>query len=821
MIKNYLKTAWRNLLRNRTLSLINLVGLSISVAFCALLFFHMRYEQSFDRFHQKKDRLFRVETSNISDDDPNQKPGKSIFAALTRDADAEHMLELPAVVGPDMKRQFPEVNSFTRIKENDSHMGQLLVRADKQVYKQEHSLFVDENFFNNLSFPLLKGNANSVLASPNGVVLSASTAKKFFGTQDPIGKTIEIVGDSNRLMTISGIAADAPANSSIQFGMVMPVTADPAFAEDIREQFNHMDYELLVELKAGADKAAFAGKVNGWMKGYFLNQIAKDWQMKPAVVNAFGWFLRPLADGHYNVSHPWGHYTDVKSLYQLACIVVVILLLASLNYVLITVSNAVSRSQEIGVRKVMGAGRGNVILQFWVETQLIVAFAVLVGMGLALLGVPLLNKVIGSGVTYGSISWGEVLVAGLALAIGLGVLAGYYPAMLISRLKPVSILKSFSAFRVRPRFSRVLVVVQFTCCVVLMMAAFVINRQMNYVNHKDLGFDKDEVLMIRNPAFEPAFTKRVKEGLYAFARTQPSILYHSAMNGGLSGEYNINGFKLNGQQQWMRELTVDFDYFEMLGVQLAEGRFFSRKYALDTSDKVRPMVVNEAMVKLLGKDFRLGVYDEALRGTIVGVVKDYHIESLSQKIQPTVHVLVNRFTGTFLFKVRAGQMPATIAALGSVWKGVSNNYPFEYTFLDESIAQMYEADMRWRKAVQAACGFAILIACMGLFGLAAIVAANRTREVGIRKVLGASVSELAALLSKGFLGMVGLSFLLAAPLSWWLMNRWLEDFAYRIQISWWMFGVVGLTAVVVALVTVGFQVLKVARANPVEALRSE
>jgi putative ABC transport system permease protein len=680
---------------------------------------------------------------------------------------------------------------------------------------------VEENFVRNLSFPLIRGNAGNVLASAKGVVLSATTARKFFGDKDPMGRTIEIVSDIDRLMTVVGIAADAPANSSIQFGMVMPLSADPEFARDIREQFNHMDYALLVELSTPANRPAFLQKMNKWMKGYFLDHVAKDWQMKPAAVRDFGWFLRPFADGHYNVSHPWGHYTDVKSLYQLGCIVLVILLLASMNYVLIAVSNAASRSQEIGVRKVMGAGRGSVILQFWVETQVIVGFAVLAGLGLALLGVPLLNKVIGSGVTYGSISWGEVFVAGLVLSIGLGVLAGYYPAMLISKLKPVSILQRFSAFRVRPGFSRVLVVVQFSCCVVLMMAAFVIDRQMEYVNHKDLGFEKDQVLMIGNPTYDRDFTKRVKDGLYAFARTQPSIVHYSAMNGGLTGEYNTNGFKLNGQQQWMRELTVDFDYFELLGLQPVQGRFFNRSFTLDTSRAVRPMVVNEAMVKLLGKDFRLGVFDEALGGTIIGVVKDYHIESLSQAIQPTVHVLANRYAGTFLFKVRAGKMPATIAALEAVWKKVSNNYPFEYTFLDETITQMYAADMQWRKSVQVSCGFAILIACMGLFGLAAITAANRTREVGIRKILGASVSGLAAMMSRGFLGMVGLSFLIAVPLSWWLMNRWLGDFAYRIELSWWMFGMVGLIAVAVAMITIGFQVLKVARANPVRALRQE
>ena len=820
MLLNYLKIAWRNLLRNRTLTLINLTGLSISVAFCVLLFFHIRYEQSFDRFHRNGDRLYRMEMSNIWAD-PNDKPKGGFFAALTRAEDQNNSLEFPLIVGRDLAAAFPEIDRVTRFKDISSHMGDPLVRADKKVYKETHALFADANFFQTFSFPLLKGDAKTVLALPGNVVLSASVAKKYFGDQDPVGKTIEIANDSDRLFRVSGVVADAPANSSIQYSLVLPLEGDRFYARDIRERFNRSDSYLIVELKPGANEAAFMQKVNHWMRGYFLPETAKGYSLTPEQVKGFGWWMRPLSDGHFNASEGWGHFTDVRAIYQIASIVVIILLLASLNYVLITVSNAASRSQEIGVRKVMGAGRGNVILQFWVETQLIVGLAVVVGIGLAYAGVPLLKAVIGSGVSRADISWGEVWAAGLVLALLLGLLAGYYPAMLISRLKPVSVLKSFSAFRVRPRFSRVLVVIQFSCCVVLMMAAFVIERQMNFVNGKDLGFDKDQVLIVHNQSYDREMTKRIKAGLFAFARTRPDILASCDMTGGLDGAYNMNGFKLNGQQQNMREIAVGYGYFDMLGLKIVMGRSFSPLYALDTAKAARVCVVNETMWKLLGKEARLGVYDTALLRTIVGVVKDYHFERLSQKIGPQVHVLTGRFSSDFLFKVRAGRMQPAIAALESEWKRVTNNYPFEYTFLDQTIARMYEADMRWRKAIELSCGFAVLIACMGLFGLAAISAANRTREIGIRKVLGASVSGLAAMMGRGFLGMVGLSFLIAAPLAWWLMNRWLESFAYRIELSWWMFGVVGLAALTVALVTIGFQVVKVARANPVKALRSE
>jgi len=806
MFRSYLTIAWRSLLRNRTLSLINLVGLSISIAFCALLFFHIRYEQSFDRFHTNGDRLYRLEMSDIWADGPES------YA---------RGLEFPLVVGVDLENRFPEVSSVIRFKDMPYHMGDQLIRAGNQVYKEKGVYYSDTTFFTHLSYPLLKGNPRTSLTMPGNVVLSASTARKYFGDQDPVGKTIELVNDSNRLFRVAGVAMDAPDNSSLQFTMVFPVIADPRYTIDLAERFNHMDYLTVVELKPGVDKAALEQKLNMWMRTYFLPDMAQGYQLKPEIQKAFRWYLRPLADGHFEASGPWGHFTNMQSIYQLGCIVIVILLLAALNYVLITVSNAAARSQEIGVRKVMGAGRGSVIFQFWVETQLIVLIATAIGMGLAMAGVPFLNSVIGSGVSYTDISWSEVLAAALVLAIVLGLLAGYYPALLVSRMKPVSVLKSFSAFRIRPRFSRILVVVQFTCCVVLMMAALVIDRQMEYINHKDLGFDKDQVLMVHNPVFDDGFTKRIKERLDAFAQTQPSILYYSAMNGGLTGQYNTNGFKLDGQQQWMKELTVDYNYFEMLGLKVVKGRVFSKDYPTDTVRKARVTVVNESMWKLLRNDARLGVYDKAISGTIIGVVKDYHFENLSQPIQPMVHHLTSKYAGEFLFKIRAGQMQSTITALQSAWKEITNNYPFEYTFLDQSIAQMYEADMRWRKAVQISGAFAVLIACLGLFGLSAISVANRLKEIGIRKVLGATAGNLAVTLSAGFLLMILLAFSIAGPIAGWLMNRWLQGYAARIEVSWWMYALVGLVALAVALATISVQVWKAARTNPVDSLRSE
>ncbi len=511
----------------------------------------------------------------------------------------------------------------------------------------------------------------------------------------------------------------------------------------------------------------------------------------------------------------------MQSIYQLGCIVVIILLLAALNYVLITVSNAAARSQEVGVRKVMGAGRGGLIMQFWVETQLMVLIATGIGMALAFAGVPLLKSIIGSGVRYGDITWREVLMAAFALSVVLGLLAGYYPALLISRLKPVSILRGWSAFRIRPRFSRILVVVQFSCCVMLMISAFVIDRQMNFINNKDLGFDKDQVLIVHNPGLESVDAKRVTDRLGFFAQRHSGILSYSVMNGGLSGESNSTGFSLDGILQRMKVLTVGYGYFKMLGLPMVKGREFSLAFPGDTARKARAVVVNQSMWNLLGSHAKLGVFDDSLDATIIGVVKDYHFENLSQPVAPLVHRLVKNGPSEFLFKVRAGEMQPTIAALEAAWKGITNNYPFEYTFLDQSIAHMYESDMRWRKVVEVSSVFAILIACLGLFGLSAISVANRMKEIGIRKVLGASLFDIAATLSLRFVMMILFAFAVAAPIAGWLMNRWLQGYAARIEVAWWMYALVGVTALMVALATISVQIWKAARANPVNSLRSE
>jgi putative ABC transport system permease protein len=812
MLRNFIKIAWRNLVRNRIFSFINILGLSLSVAFCLLLFFYIRKEQSYDQFSENKNRLFRFETTNTwgSADTPTSH----LFSFLTKDNDVDNSLLTPLIIGRDMKQNFPEVKSVTRFMDANDGM----VRIDKQVYKVKHIVYADDNFFRTFSFPVVKGNPEVLKMSAKNAVISERLAKKYFGNAEAIGKIFNIDGDTTQLFTVSAIAANAPDNSSIQYDIVLPLQADPGYESNIKERFNHSSHLLFVELHESVSPKAFSDKLNKWAVTYFIpeeRQYFKDFDF-----SKYHWYLRPLADCHYNISGPWGHYTDAKNMYQLACLVMIILLIASLNYVLLVISNAASRSQEVGVRKVMGANRKSIIMQFWVETQIIVLISVMTGLLLSIALLPMFNSIIGSDLHQHDILLKDVIPGVIFLCFLLGIIAGYYPALFISRMKPVTILKSFRTFKINPNFSKILVVFQYTASVVLMMSAFIINRQMHYIQNKDLGFDKEQVLMISNPVWDRDFTRHTREQLQHFAQAQPFVSGFSGMSGNLDGTNNTNGFILNGEQKWRKQISVDYDYFQMLGIRFLQGRPFSRLIFSDSSRKQHPIIVNETLFNMLGDQAKLGEYNKPLGGTIIGVVKDYHFESLSKKIEPEEHDLINDYEMSFIFKIKPGHISQAISAISKEWKKMTD-YPLEYHFLDETISKMYESDSRWQKTIESGCFFAIFIACMGLFGLSSINAINRTKEVGIRKVLGASVKDIAATLSSGFVIMIMLAIAIAIPLTYWIMTRWLEDFAYRIQIGWWMFAAAGAVAFIIALATTSFHTIRAAVMNPVDSLRTE
>jgi putative ABC transport system permease protein len=765
----------------------------------------------------KHDRLFRLEQTNIWNlkDEPEKK---HLLSFLTKNDDIKNGLVFPGKVFGDLERTFPEVKAAVPI----TGEGSLFVIANGQYFKEDNAVDVGTSFFESLSFKLLSGNKKTVLADKYNVVLTESLAVKFFGTRDAIGKTIMLPDRDSMIATVTGVVEDVPINSSIKYSLIFPITIGNDLAENMEGGFNQSRYQILVELNEKVDAAAFEQKMNKWLVSYFIDPyLKKEAWVKPELIEQMHWSLRPMADAHYNSSTPWDHYTNAKNMYQLACLVLIILALSSINYVLLTVSNAAKRAKEVGMRKILGANKKSVIYQFWVETQIVVLAAVIAGFLLAWLLLPFYNELTGSNMVLSYFSMGEILVALAGLSILLGLIAGYYPALVLSKMKPASIVKSSTTFKINPRFSKIMIVAQYTVCIILMIAAYVINRQMKYVNNKNLGFDKEQVLMVNNHGYDVERTKRLRDRFESWYPTEPSVLSYTVMNGGLSGGGNNNGFKLNGEQQWLRQISVGYDYFKMLNLQFVQGRPFDKNITADTSSTIRPSIINETLFKLLGKDAALGVYNKEIRSTIIGVVKDYHFESLSKKIEPQQHVLNGRYNQYFLFKIQPDKMQSSIVKIKKVYEEVVGDLPYEYTFLDQDIAHMYEADTRWQQLVQAGCIFAIIIACMGLFGLSGINASNRVKEIGIRKVLGADVKDIVVSLSLHFTGMIGLAILIAAPVAWWMMSSWLEDFQYRIILSPWMFVGVSAVALMIAMFTVSYQAIKAAVVNPVESLKAD
>jgi putative ABC transport system permease protein len=832
LISNYFKIIWRFIIKNKRFSFINIIGLSLSVAFCLLLFFYIRNEQSFDSFHLKKKNLYRLEMTNIWKE-LSDTPRNNFFSFLNKQDNIDNQLLFPLATSEDIQNAFPEVKSITRIKDVGALIGPQIIESNDHIFKEKQILYVDQNFFANFSFPLIIGNPKKVFLSKYDVVLSETVAHKYFGGQQPIGRIIHLEGDSTKIFRIAGIAKDAPSNSSIQFGLIFPINAESDYETNLQNRFSNLSHIMIVELAEGTKVASFEVKLNRWVKEHFASPYILQFGQprKKLTVDNIHWELRQLENCHYNVSFPWGHYTNMSNIYQLTCLVGIILLIASLNYVLLAVSQAAARRQEIGMRKVMGANRIFIIVQFWMETQTIVAFSVLIGLAIALFTLPYFNTIIETGISITEFSWYEIAIALLLLSLLLGVLAGYYPALIQSKMAPVSVLKGAATFKINPRFSNIIVISQYSICIILIVAALVINRQMHYVSDKNLGFDKDNILVVESPGGDYGVIKRTYDGLKDFARQDPLILQFSGITGGLIGQYsNVNGFILNGKQEWLIQMGVDYNYAKALGINIVEGRFFSEKMATDSarsagipavSKPVMTCVVNQTLFSLLGKEAVVGQYCKPINSIILGVVEDYHFDNLKNRIKPEQHILTTTYFDHFLFKIQKHKMQEAITKIEVKWKAVTGNYPFEYSFLEQSITKMYQPELKWRKIIQSACFFAMLIGSLGLFGLSAINASNRLKEIGIRKVFGATFNNVVLILAKQLLNLVGISILIAVPISWWIMNKWLEDFAYRINISWEIFFITAIVAYLIALIPVSYHNIRAAISNPVRVLKME
>jgi putative ABC transport system permease protein len=778
-------------------------------------------------------QLFRVEETNFWN---QEAPQKSFFSFLMKDDEQRNEILTPLSFAVELKNNLPEVENTVRL-----HVFYPVIRVGDKSFKEDKDNFTyaDKDFFKVFNFPLIYGSADNVLSNPNEGVISERLAKKYFGNIDVVGKVLNLdLYGKEALVKITGVAKNFPPNSSFQFDMVLPIDeTSPNYIKLFKDHsFND---PLIIKLRKGTDEASFRKKFDAYSQmyyqAYYKSTIDYFNKKNPDLKKTgFHVYLRPFAEAHYNQSEGWGHYTNVKNIYELVSLAVIILIIACLNYILLTLTSALARSQDVGVRKTIGAGRMQIVMQYYTETQLLAFISVIVGLILAVTFLPFFNSLIGADLQFGYFSFTQVVISLVVLAFVLGIVAGIYPSLTMSGLKPLSIMRSFSAYRLNPVLSKFLVVVQFAICVVLIISALVINKQMRFINQASLGFDKDQVLVLQSPYYDDQKNLSLQTQLSHFVAIEAYLQDITATNFSF-GEHSSRGFKLEGTDQQVEALNGDYNYFKFNKIPIIKGRDFSQSIAGDSAQLNIPesettpgnsivghaVVVNQILYNMLGKP-PFEVVNKTLGAVIIGVCKDYNTDDLTKAIGPVYHTINAEQNGNYWIRIKAGQnIPKAMENIRENWNKMTGGMPFVYSFLDQDVAKNYEAYQRWMGTITTSCILAIIIACLGLFGLSGLTTINRTKEIGIRKVLGASVTNLFLLINRGtFILAIG-SFVIAAPLALYFVHQWLENFAYRITPDWLLFTIAGIISIATAIIAVSYHTLKAARTNPVKSLRSE
>ena len=803
MFKNYIKIAFRNFWRNKSFSAINILGLSIGISVCFIIMLFVQDELSYDRFNTQADRIVRVVfKANIN--------GGKIFEATV----------MPPVA-QTMKNDYPEVEEATRLRE----VGKPKVVYANKTFKEESMALADANFFKVFTLPLIKGDVKTALQQTNTVVITQETANRYFGKEDPIGKILTL--NNKDLYKVTGVIAAIPTNSHFHFDLFGSMQSLPEAKEPTWMASNFFTYLLL---KDGYDYKKLEAKLPGMVEKYMGPQIAQSMGMSLSQFrtkgNNLGFALQPLTDIHLhsNSNYELGPGGDIKYVYIFSAIAIFVLLTACINFINLSTASASKRAKEVGIRKVIGSGKPELVKQFLLESVLLAFMALIVSILCVQLVLPAFNELSGK-----SLSLGFALkpwAAFIALGLLVGILAGIYPAFFLSSFKPIAIIKgklggSTKSFGLRSG----LVVFQFFISVSLIVSTLVVYQQMQFIRNKKLGYNKEQLLVLPNSWALGKNERLFKEEMLK----DPRILNATVSGYKPAGPTNGNNSLIypNGKENSMmrtNRFDVDEQYIPTFGMQITAGRNFSKSFPTDSS----AVIINEAAANAFGfKNNSIGQNITWIKGDkvqkvsyrVIGVVKDFHFKSLHEAITPLFMVL-NPESG-LIFKIKTGDVPGLLSTMKQQWEKFSVDEPFTYSFMDELYNKTYSAEEKTGRILNIFTMLTILVACLGLFGLAIYTTEQRTKEIGIRKVLGASVASVTTLLSKDFIKLVLVACVIAFPASYWAMQQWLQDFAYRISISWWIFGLAGLLSVLIALITISFQAVKAALANPVKSLRSE
>jgi len=793
MFKNYFKTAWRNLWKHKAFTFINILGLSVGMTAFFLIFLYVNFETSYDAFNTKANRIYRVVTD------------------IKTPSDMLHWSATSAPMAINIRKDFPEVESAVRISAQS-----FLVRKGNMKFQEKNTIMADSTLFKIFDFPLIYGDKNTALKEPMSVVLSQTAAKKYFGNTDPVGQNILLTGGLIN-SKVTGVMKDIPENSQIKADMIVSMSSQrQIYGNSLDSQWANFGLTSYLLLKQGADPNKLQAKLPAFLDKYTGEKL-KEAQM------SFKLFLEPLRDVYLRSTRDGKKTGNINNVYIFSIIALFILIIACINFVNLTTAKSAERAKEVGIRKVAGAEKFQLIRQFIGESVLLCLVAFVITVVLSILLIPLFNHLAGKTISTGFFQHFSNLLLLFVTSLCIGCIAGVYPALVLSSFKPITVLKGrFSTGTHGILLRKGLVVGQFTISIALIIATIVVYNQLKYMRSQDLGFNKDQMLIIdtNGDKSKDAF----KESLSSIPRVISTSFSSSVPGNGNSTAYSKLENKSGDMQTASLDIYfVDFDFIRQYQMKIIAGRSFSKQFATDTTEA---MVINESTAKLLGyssPEQAIGKnFDQwGRKGKIIGVIKDFHYQSLQQAISPLTMRIEPQGYQMLSIKVSSNNLPSTIKSIEQKWNQFIPDRPFDYSFLDESFDKQYRDEDRFGNLFLNFAILAIFISCLGLLGLASYSTIQRTKEIGIRKVLGASVSNITTLLSGEFIKLVLIAMLIASPIAWFGMHKWLEEFAYRISINWWVFILAGALAILIALLTVSFQAIKAAIANPVRSLRSE
>ena len=807
MYRNYFRMGWRTLLKNKRLFAINITGLAMGISTCLIIMLFVVDELGYDRYNEKADHIVRVVLKG-------KVNGEIIKEAVT-----------PAPVASTLKNEFPEVAEATRLR----RFGSPKITYKNATYGNSELAFVDPNFFQVFTLPFLQGDPKTALTEPHTIVITKDEALKYFGNDDPINKLLEFK-DSGEQFKVTGIIENVPTNSHFHFDLFASMEGLAHAKENNWMASNYFNYLVLTE---GTDSKEFETKLPAIIKKYMgpqVEQMGMTFEKFRENGNEIGLFVQPLTDIHlysdFDNQSELEAGGDVKSVYIFAGIAIFMLLIACINFMNLSTAGSTKRNKEIGVKKVLGSRRNQLIHQFLTESFISTAVAMTLAAVLVVLALPIFNQLSGKSLEVSSLINPKVLMVLFLLGILITLLAGSYPAFFLSSIKPIAALKNKIPGGGRSKGIRsVLVVFQFVVSASLILSIIIVNQQMSYIQNKEIGYDRDQLLVLRESYLLGHNENAFKNQLLNDPRIE-SITMSAFIPAGPT-DNNMTSVHPDQQHEAVRRTIVyniDGKYIPTMKMELVAGRNFSEVLGNDSLN----VIINETAAEIFGLGgnplgqlltANVGTNGEKRSLNVIGVIKDFHFRSLRESIAPLI--MLNNPYGGLIIRTKTKEIAGLLSSIENKWKAFHVEEPFSYALLDELYNETYLAEQKMGNIMKIFGGLTIFVACLGLFGLVTFTAEQRVKEIGIRKVLGANVTEIVSMLSKDLIILIVISFTIAFPFGYYLMDKWLEGFAYKIDVQWWVYALAGLTTLLIAFLTMSFKTIKSALANPVKSLRSE